>query len=143
MAYVKNEKIVGQSGRGYEEPSRPLMEQVEKILGVSGDSERHRQGILGKIAAYKIDNKGAEIDTAVIFEEYHEKLEKHYYNEKRQMIEQNFRVMAKLKEGDHSIESSERKIAEATFANLESKFGYDEETAMDCLRFLMQQKSAM
>lgn len=141
VAYVKNEKVYNSAIRGYEEPSKSVMEQVEKILGLSGDSERHRQGILGKIAAYKIDNKSKEIDTSVIFEDYFRKLEKHYYEEKNQMIEDNLKAMLKLKEQASSLSGSEQKLAETTFENLEARFGYDEESAMDCLRFLMRHRA--
>ena len=67
VATVKNEKIFSKITNSYEDPSDKIMTEIEKIIKVSGPIERHREAILGKIAAYKIDHPHEDIDVTKIF----------------------------------------------------------------------------
>ena len=142
VALVKNEKIYNKITGSYEDPSQKLMKDVENILKISGSVERHRETLLGRIAAYRIDNPNKEIDVTIIFHEYLEHLQRHYYGERQKVVEKNFQGMLVWGTDDEKNLDDEGKIlAEKTFLGLEERFGYDRHSARECVKFLMKHNS--
>jgi predicted Ser/Thr protein kinase len=143
VAFVKKEKIYQSVTGSYEAPSEHLMKEVEKIIGVTGSIERHRQNILGRIAAYKIDHPEKTIDVKVIFLDLLKKIQEHYHNEQRQLVDENFKVMLQLdSDGERNLKSDQVERARVTFSELERRFGYDHYSARECLKFLMLRRKA-
>ena len=141
VATVKKERIFNPITGGYDTPSEELMKRVEKILNVSGAVERHREGLLGRIAAYRIDHPNEDINVAVVFESYMTALRNHYYNERNKIVQENFKAMLTLGTPDETnLTSEERELATTTTNNLESKFGYDPVSTRECLKFLLTHK---
>lgn len=119
------------------------MKEVEKIIGVTGSIDRHRQNILGRIAAYKIDHPDRPIDVKVIFHDLLKKIQDHYHNEKRQIVEENFKFMLQLgTENERNLKVDQVADARRTYQELEKRFGYDEYSARESLKFLMARRKA-
>lgn len=138
VATVKREKIYNPKTGAHEEPSANLLKEVESILGIQGDLHRHREGLLGRVAAQKINNPKAKIDVNIIFEEMLKRLQEHYFNEKHKVIADNYQAMLRLGTSEeNSIGEVEKQIAKTTFENLQSRFGYDHEAARECLKFTL------
>ena len=138
VASIKKERIYNSKTGGSEDPSAQLMKEVESILDVQGDVGRFREGLLGRIAAYKIDNPKSNIDVGVIFHEILKRIQDHYFNEKRKVIEDNYKVMLQLgTDEEGGIGDKERKLAASTYETLEKRFGYDQAAARECLRFTL------
>lgn len=143
VAFVKKEKIYQSATGSYEPPSEALMKEVEKIIGVTGSIDRHRQNILGRIAAYKIDHPDRPIDVKVIFHDLLKKIQDHYHNEKRQIVEENFKFMLQLgTENERNLKVDQVADARRTYQELEKRFGYDEYSARESLKFLMARRKA-
>jgi serine protein kinase len=138
VATVKKEKIFNRKTESHEAPSEILMRDVESILGVSGDPARFRESLLARIASYKIDNPTASIDFALIFSDHLARLREHYYAEQSKVVENNLKAMLAL---GHDIEREfkEKDLATAreTYKNLALKYGYNDESSRDCVRFLL------
>jgi hypothetical protein len=121
-----------------------LMKDVETILGVaSGDPGRFRESLLARIAGYKIDNPKAKIDYSVIFFDHLQMIKDHYYQEKSRLIEANLKAVLALGT-DNQRQFSEKQLvaARSTLAELESRYGYDETSARECVKFLMMAKES-
>ena len=141
VAFVKKERIYHSATSSHEAPSNSLMNEVEKIIGVTGSIDRHRQNVLGRVAAYKIDNPGKSIEITEVFQDYLRKIQDHYYSERKKVVEDNFRAMHALGQGEEkNLTKDEVELAKTTFSELQSRFGYDEESARQSLRFLMNHK---
>jgi predicted Ser/Thr protein kinase len=138
VAQVKKEKIYNKITGGYEDPSEKLMSDVEKILNISGPVERHREAMLGRIAAYKIDHPNDDIQVGQVFHDYLTALQDHYYRERQKLVNHNFMVMLSLDtDNEKNYKDDEIELARTTFANLDKRFGYDRDSAIECLKFIM------
>ena len=141
VASVKKEKIFNKGTNSYEPPSDKIMTDMEKIIRISGATERHREAMLGKIAAFKIDNPTDDIDVGTIFSDYLKAIQDHFYGEREAAVNSNFKVMLSLNTDDEkNYKPDEITLAQDTYQNLETRFGYDRISAEACLRFLMQHK---
>lgn len=141
VATVKKERIYNPLTSSNEQPSENLMKDVEKILGVSGAVDRYREGLLGRIAAQKIDNPKADIDVVEIFQDLLRKLQEHYYDRRNALIEENYKAMfAHGTDEEKHLSANERKLAQTTFEQLEQRFGYDPVSARACLKFVVNQR---
>jgi predicted Ser/Thr protein kinase len=138
VAFIKKEKIYNSAIGGFEEANSDLMREFEKIIGVTGSVERHRQGLLARIAATKIENPSKVIDTTEIFADLLEKMRGHYHEEKSKLVDEIYKAMVLLDTDDRkNLSTDQATKAEQTFAHLEKQFGYDRDTAKACLRFMM------
>ena len=141
MATVKKEKIYDPTTSSYNEPHESLMVEVEKIIGVSNKVERHRESLLGRIAAWKIENKQGKVDVRVIFHDMLTKIQDHYHTQRKKVIDDNFLTMLTLgTEDEKSLKTEDIEIAETTFSELERRFGYDRESARECVKFLVHHR---
>jgi serine protein kinase len=142
VAQVKREKLYNKITGNYEAPSENLMREVERIIKVSGPIEKHREALLGRIAAFKIDNPTSPIVVSKIFHEYMDTIQQHYYEEQKKQVEENFKVMLVLGTDEaRNFKEDELELAETTYRNLENRFGYPKEAAFESLKFLMTFRS--
>ena len=73
-----------------------------------------------------------------IFFDYLQKIKHHFYTEKKDKIEKNFRNMLFLGTNDEKLLDAEAlEVAKSTFTELETKFGYDRNSALKCLKFYL------
>jgi predicted Ser/Thr protein kinase len=138
VAQVKREKLYNKITGNYEQPNENLMRDVERILKVNGPIEKHREALLGRIAAFKIDNPTAAIVVSKIFHEYMDTIKQHYYEEQKKQVEDNFKAMLVLGTDEaKNFKEDDLALAETTYRNLEKRFGYPREAAFESLKFLL------
>ncbi len=138
VAQLKREKIYNKSTGAYDAANEGLMREVERILKISGPTDKHRESLLGRVAAFKIDNPSESVIVGRIFHEYLDTIRGHYYDERKKMVDDNFKVMLSLGTDEiKKFKQDEISLAEVTFDNLQKRFGYTRESAHDCLKFLM------
>lgn len=138
VAFVKREKIRNTATKEFEEPSNKLMTDVEKIIGTLETPQKHREGLLNRIAAYKLENPDSTISVTHIFSDILSKIQEHYYNEQKKIVEKNYESMLKVETTEEqSLDKKDLEAALRTYEALDSKYGYDRESAKSCLRFLI------
>jgi serine protein kinase len=138
VAFVRKEKIYNQTVGAYEECNTNLLKDFEKIVGVTGSVDRHRQGLLARIAASKLDHPSKAINTVEIFQDLLKKMRDHYHDEQRKVVDSNFKAMIQLDSDERkNLAPADAELAEQTFANLEKRFAYDRHSVQESLRFLM------
>ncbi|MGE0172194.1 MAG: hypothetical protein AB7T49_05390 [Oligoflexales bacterium] len=142
VALVKKERIFNKATNSHEAPSEKLMKEVEQILKVSGPVEKHRESLLGRIAAYRLDNPSEAIVVTKVFHDFLKAIQNHYYRERQKKVDVIFKAMLTLDTPDaKSLDPEESALAQTTFQQLEAKYGYDIVSARSCLKFLMTFKS--
>jgi predicted Ser/Thr protein kinase len=140
VAEVKREKIYDPRTGTSEAPSEVLMTDIEKICGISSNKKDFREGLLGRLASWKIDRKADLPDVMEVFSDIYDKIKRHYYEERSKYIQTIFKVMLNDKEAQEKNEqvmSKNRQMAETTLNTLTERFGYPREAALDCLRFVL------
>lgn len=138
VAEIKKEKIYNPKTSSYEPANQNLMRELEKVLGISGNVEKHRESVLGRVAAWKIENPAAKIDIGVIFPDFLRKAQDHYYEEKSKVIESAQKAMLAIGTGEEgSLSDQDRNLALTGYAQLEKRFGYSNRAARASLKFLL------
>jgi len=138
-ADVKKEKIYNTASEQYEPANQPLMREIERILGLSGAPERHREGLLSRIAAWRIDHPKAELDISAIVPDILNKIQEHYYEERKHAVQLVYQAMLALgTDEERIVDAMDRTRAISTYQELEKRFGYDEVSARECLKFMLK-----
>ncbi|MFK7825036.1 MAG: hypothetical protein AB8G05_12850 [Oligoflexales bacterium] len=141
VAEIKKEKIFDSITSAYINPSQAIMEQVEDILKIDKQKDIHRNSLLSRIAAFKLENPDSKIIVADVFYDYLAKIKKHYYLEKQSIIEHIYQVMLALAQDDtKSFDEEDVKTAKQTFDEMQKKYQYDFSSTVSCLKFLVQHK---
>lgn len=142
VAEIKREKIWDAATNAFVQPSEKIMSDIESILAVeSSDVFRHRNSLLSRIAAFRIEHPDEEIIINHVFNDYLEKIKFHFYEKMKQRILEIYHAMLSLASGgvpDHNIELYDQ--AEKTFENMEKRFGWQKESVTECLRFLLKER---
>ena len=135
---IKGEKILDRASGEMHPPSPQIMENVEKIIKIKDNPRRHRESVLNRLAAFKLDNPQQEVDLQEIFTDFGEKIRTHYFIENEKQVRANFRTILSLNKHDHDLSAEERELAESTLCNLNTKFGYTKEMVIEQLKFLLK-----
>jgi serine protein kinase len=143
VAEIKKEKIYNPKTSSYEPANQALMKDLEKILGVSGSVEKHRESVLARIAAWKIDNPSLKIDIPSIFPDFVVKVQDHYFEEKSKVIEAAQKAMLAIgTEMENQLGDQERDLARTGYHQLQLRYGYSERAARSSLKFLIANRRA-
>ncbi|MEY4630362.1 MAG: hypothetical protein RIQ81_482 [Pseudomonadota bacterium] len=141
VAEIKKEKIYNQKTSSYEPVNQNMMKDLEKILGVTANVEKHREGVLARIAAWKIENPSAKVDIQGIFPDLVRKVQDHYFEEKSKVIEAAQKAMLAMgTDLERQMGEQERELAKTGYKQLHTRFGYSERAARSSLKFLINNK---
>ncbi len=140
VAFLKNEKIWDEVSRTHITPSEKLMNDIESVLPLSASVGEHRNNLLSRIAAFRIENPKKDVVVSELFHDYLVAIKEHSYNEKRKVIDQNFKTMLALERGE-SVDKEKEDLALLTYKNMEEKFGYSRRATYDCMVFIFKQKT--
>lgn len=141
VAEIKKEKIFDPITSTYVNPSQAIMDQVENILKIDKQKDTHRNSLLSRIAAFKLENPDSKIVVGDVFYDYLAKIKNHYYLEKRSIIEHIYQVMLALAKDDiKGFNDEDLQIAKDTYAAMEEKYNYDFTSTLSCLKFLVRHK---
>lgn len=137
IASINNEKIWDQTSQSYTPPSQQILENVENILILNEGIDLHRNTLITRVAAWKIDHPQDHINVETLFPEHLAAIKKHFYSEKQTIIENNMKNMIHLSK-ENNLKEKQKKEAELIYKNLEKDFGYSQEMARDCLIWLLK-----
>jgi serine protein kinase len=141
VAQIKKEKILDPSTGQYIEFSESILGEVEKIIGITSNALDFRKSILSRLASWKIDNPKKDLIIADLFDDLHRKIKNHFFKQREKGVTEICNAMLMLKsEGPSKLTNGEQEKAESTFKNLSNKYGYNEHTALESLKFLMKNK---
>lgn len=140
--FVRGEKRLNTVTGRAEEPDVQLMRDVEKRLKVAADAGRDfREGVVHRIAAWRMDHPDGELDYPAIFREHIAQLNDSFYDEKRKQSDRIKRdLLASLVgEGDR-LDADARARVESTLTALEAEFGYHRACTVEVIGFLFRQR---
>jgi hypothetical protein len=115
------------------------MREIEKILNIQGTPERHREGLLARLAAQKIENPHNAIEVPVIFQDILIKIQEHYYGQRKAIVQQVYQAMLALgTDEERGIDQKDLQQARDTYKELERRFAYDAVSARESLKFMLK-----
>ena len=127
-----------------EEPDEELMNEIEEILEVTEDLEEFREGIISSIAAYSIDNTGADVEYRDIFPNIFEAMHEAFYEERIEQIEGILEDMLKFydeqDQTDTSLSESQLDEVKTTRRNLRETYDYSDAYIRESVAFLLSNR---
>lgn len=138
VADVKREKIYNTATEQYEHANQSILNEIEKILGIQGSVERHRESLLSRLASWKLEHPKETLDITSVFQDIMLKIQEHYYGQRKGVVQVVHEAMLSLDTGEtHSLTEKDRQQAIETYKELERRFGYDYISARECLKFML------
>jgi predicted Ser/Thr protein kinase len=137
VAFIKKERIENDITGKIEEASETVMGELEDLMGVTGEKREHRERMVSRIAAWRVDDPTGDFDINRVFKGELATIARRIYESKEEHI-------AKVRDGmlmhdspDYArLPADTRASCEETFGNLRTRFGYSRKTAWESLVFL-------
>lgn len=140
--FVRREKRLNPMTGRYEDADEKLMTDVEGRLGLGEKSlTEFREGIMHRIAAWRMDNPEGALVYDVIFAEYVSKLNDAFYEEKRKVADRvKHDLLTFLVDGGRGLDDDATSRAESTLEALERDFGYCRDCAVEVVGYVLKQE---
>jgi predicted Ser/Thr protein kinase len=123
--WVKGERLYDRVTRQEVDPDEKMMQEVEGLLGVTGDRKEARQGLISSIAAWSIDHPGEKIDAARVFPQKMKVIHDAVFADRRAAIGLLLRDVTRVLHGmDAGLEEARRAECETVITRLRDRFGY-------------------
>lgn len=149
-AHLKKEKIRNTMTGQNENPDQLLMEEFEKVTGVSEDREHFRQNIMTQLGVFALENPGAGkegMDYAKIFPDLMKRIRDYYIDEHSQLMKRVYDAITLFenKSADptrtRTVEQVEaEKMALTMVDNMKKKYAYSEVSAREAFAYLYQKR---
>jgi predicted Ser/Thr protein kinase len=135
--WVKKEKVRNPSTGRLDDPDEGFMRETEKTLEVSVKPEEFRGGLIARIGAWALENRGSKPVLDQIFPEHMKKLRTAYFERHKKAITRGVRELVLVLTGNEGQVSAEG-IAKARDAEktLRERFGYSSESARDLVALM-------
>ena len=115
------------------------MREIEKIVGVQGSVDRHRESLLARLASWRLEHPKGELDISELFQDILAKIQDHYFAERRAIVQRIYEAMLALDtEEAKSMDPKDLVHAQETYKELELRFGYDASSARESLKFMLR-----
>ena len=135
--WLRKEKLRNPATGRLEDPDAGFLTEVEKTLEVTGKPEDFRAGLIAKIGAWSLDHKGEKPILTDIFADLVKKLRDAYFARHKKAIAAGVNELVLLLTADGAgLSDDARGRAEAALATLESRYGYQRDSARDLVALM-------
>lgn len=137
VAYIKKERVENEHTGKLEEANETIMGELEDLMGVTGEKKEHRESMVARIAAWRVDNPVGDLAIERVFRSEFATIEHRIYESKAEHIRKVREGMLMLESPDYEKLPAELRTAcNETFDNLKTLFGYSRKTAWETLVFM-------
>lgn len=138
---VKGEKVRSETTGQDEDPDESMMQSVEEKLGITGDKDDFRKGLISRIAAWALEHPKQKVDVEKIFPEYLRRIRDAYFQEHRKKVVKVAKnALTLLSDGADSLEAPLREAAVQMMTALKDQFGYCDDCMKDSLARLISKR---
>jgi predicted Ser/Thr protein kinase len=138
---IKGEKMLDPVSGRFISPDETFMEDVEEKLGVTGDRDQHRRGIIAAVGVFRIEHPDDPVDFGRIFDDEFDQLMTYFYEERKEAIQRIKMNLLRFFDDDVAdLTPVDREQVERTFETLRTRFGYTRETAREAVGFLVRHR---
>ncbi len=124
-----------------EEPDAELMAEIEEYLGIADSPKHFRENLLGRVAAWTLENPEEELDLSTLFSSEIAKLSKSFTDKNADRVEAVGRALLSLgTPGFKAVPPPLREAARATLNHLITRFGYCPNCAPHAVAFFLEHK---
>ena len=149
--YLKKEKMRSAITGNNENPDQYLMEEFEKVVGISEDRANFRQNIMTQLGVYALDNPAQNkegVDYAKVFPDLMKKIRDHYINEHSALMRRIYDAITLFEKRDGSTRTGTRtveqleaeKLALGMIENMKKRYAYSDVSAKEAFLYLLQKR---
>ncbi len=153
-AHLKKEKIKNPVTGKSEEPDKFLLEEFEKVVGVTSDRDQFRQNILTTLGVYALEHKdtaGAPMNYAEVFPDLLRKIRDFYIDEHSTLMKRVHDAISLFEREENGgaaganagvphVEADAEKLAKKMLTQMQTKYGYTEISAKEAFIYLVQKR---
>ncbi|MFK7873774.1 MAG: hypothetical protein AB8C84_11530 [Oligoflexales bacterium] len=140
VAIIRKERIWDDITASYQQPSEDIVSHVESLLEIPNDQKNeHRNNILNRIAAHKLDHPDTDIHLPIIFEDVLIKIRAKFYADRSTIVEDLFSSILAWGAGEKIDDNAQEKVSQI-MKDFHNKFHYTKESSIRCLQALIQYK---
>lgn len=137
VAFIKNERLENDHTGKMEDPNETVMSEMESLMGFSGNKRDVREHLVAKIASWRVETTGGQLDIAKVYALELQTIARRIYENKEEFIKRVKEGMLMWGSADYDkLPADLRAPCEDTYRNLESRFGYTRRTSWQSLVFL-------
>jgi serine protein kinase len=142
-AVIKGEKIKNNVTGKFEQPDSYFIKEFESNVHLNEDAEKFRSGLISRLGAYALDNKGKPIIYTEVFEDLVDLLQESFRKEQKKIIDKVAKnlmlYLAEKNQGTHNgIEKNVKDQIANIIHTLQSKYHYSENGAISSLQYLIR-----
>ncbi len=145
--WTKKEKLRNSATGRLEDPDEEMMAEIERTLGAGDKPEELRREIISRIGAWSIEHPGQRPDYAEVFPRQLQMLRESYFAERKKLLKKTQEdLLLYLDEGPErartQLDADAVTRVQTTLANLETRYGYNRDSARDAVSFLLRRRYA-
>lgn len=140
---LKREKIKNQITGKMESPDTTLIEQFESIIGApatAAERDVFRNNVISTIGAYALDHPNQAVDYKLVFPDFMQKLEDHYFSQQKAQMTRLGDAISLFGTEKEDSTADHHKLARTTVASMTGRFAYCEKCARSAISFLIRSK---
>jgi predicted Ser/Thr protein kinase len=142
-AFIRGTRVTDPHTGEERPPQKSVMEAVESLIETGTDIKLFRQNLIGKIAAHSISNPGEKPNYRRLFPDFLRALKRDFYHHRSDAIHQIEDDLLLIGTPAWENVSRERKErAETTLANMESRYEYTRECALEMIGYTLRRARA-
>lgn len=137
------ENLNSGSARESIQPSEEFMSEIESKLNVMESGKDFRSSLLSRIGAYATENRDKDLDYFKVFPEIYNDLKHNFWDSRKTEIRESLLNLLKYFSSDEEAMSDiELSSIRDTLSFMETRYGYDENSARDVIGFIVSQEKS-
>ena len=139
--WVKREKVPNPITGRDDDPDEDMMNDVERILEVSGRREEFRREVIARIGAWSIDHPRQNPDYERIFPRPIAELREAFFTDRKKQVRKiNDDLLVLLTDGAAKMLPDAAAAAQSTLSVMKRRFGYCDNCAKDAVLALVRKR---
>ena len=139
--WVKRERLYNRVTQRYEDPDEKMMNEVERLLDVKGDTQDWRRQLISAIAAWALDHPGQKVEATLVFPQHIRRMREAIFSDRRPAVARLARDLVLLVRDDGvGLDAERRKDAESTIERMAARYGYCQNCASDAANMLVRRR---
>jgi predicted Ser/Thr protein kinase len=142
-AYIRGTRVADPVTESERAPDPSIMRGVEKLLATGDDVDIFRQNLIGKIAAYSLNNPGMKPNYRRLFPDILRALKADFFRNRQDAIRQvEDDLLLRESPAWEGLAKDRRERVETTLANMESRYQYPRECALEMIGYALRKARA-
>ncbi|MHC4959538.1 MAG: PrkA family serine protein kinase [Planctomycetota bacterium] len=143
IAHTRGKKVTDPRTGDERDPDPGVLRGVEELLDTGDDIETWRQDLIGKVGAHSVNNPGTKVNYRSLFPDILRRLKQDFYeNRKGAIHEIEDDLLLVDTPAWESIDKESKAQVETTLANMQERYGYTRETALEMIGYCLRESRA-